>query len=111
MEAMVVLVVVFGVVIEAVAFMVVLMVVVILRCGDRKCHHCNGTNHIVLYCWVKYGKPDYVHQVIDGTTPYGHETLGSHSRNALTLGMQLSKLIQHPLLPLLHQLVQVMLDL
>jgi hypothetical protein len=59
---MVVLVVVFGVVVEAVPFMVVLMVVVILRCGDRKCHHCNGTNHIVLYCWVNYGKPDYVHQ-------------------------------------------------
>jgi hypothetical protein len=51
MEAMVVLVMVFGVVVEAVPFMVVLMVVVILRCGDRKCHHCNGTNHIVLYCW------------------------------------------------------------
>ena len=28
--------------------------------GNRKCDHCGGLNHTEPYCWVKYGKPDYV---------------------------------------------------
>ncbi len=34
--------------------------------GDKKCNHCGGTSHTKPYCWVKYCKPDYVHQVING---------------------------------------------
>jgi hypothetical protein len=54
--------------------------------GDKKCDHCGG-------------KPNYVHQVIDGTaqsqptsTSSGHIHSGSNSRDALTT--QLSKLVR-----------------
>ena len=67
--------------------------------GDRKCNHCGGASHTEPYCWVKYGKPDYVHQVIDGapqpqstSTLSGHVTSSSSSCDALTT--QLSKLVQ-----------------
>lgn len=61
--------------------------------GDKKCDHCGGTNHTEPYCWVKYDKSDYVHQVIDGTaqsqptsTSSGHIPSGSdpvmHSHSA-----------------------------
>uniref|UniRef100_A0A2N9EWV2 Integrase catalytic domain-containing protein n=1 Tax=Fagus sylvatica TaxID=28930 RepID=A0A2N9EWV2_FAGSY len=74
--------------------------------GDRKCDHCGGTSHTEPYCWVKYGKPDYVHQVIDSapqtqstSTSSGHATSSSGSCDALTT--QLSELIQqlHSTLP------------
>ena len=67
--------------------------------GDRKCDHCGGTSYTEPYCWVKYGKPDYVHQVIDDapqtqstSTSSGHATSSSGSCDALTT--QLSELIQ-----------------
>lgn len=48
---------------------------------------------------MKYGKSNYVHQIIDGitqpqlaSTPFGHATPSSSSRDAVTT--QLSKLIQ-----------------
>ena len=60
-------------------------------CGDRKCDHCGGTSYTEPYCWVKYGKPDYVHQVIDDapqtqstSTSFGHATSSSGSCDALT---------------------------
>uniref|UniRef100_A0A2N9ENB4 Uncharacterized protein n=1 Tax=Fagus sylvatica TaxID=28930 RepID=A0A2N9ENB4_FAGSY len=53
--------------------------------------HCGGINHIKPYCWEKYGKPDYLHYAIDGTTqsqstfvPAGHTTPSSESHDALT---------------------------
>ena len=52
--------------------------------GEKKCAHCGGTNHTEPYCWVKYGKPDYMNQVADGTgqpqptsTLFGHATSNS----------------------------------
>jgi hypothetical protein len=67
--------------------------------GDKKCDHCGGINHTEPYCWVKDGKPDYVHHIIDETTqsqpPFTssvHVPSGSDSRDALTT--QLSKLVQ-----------------
>jgi hypothetical protein len=43
--------------------------------GDRMYDHCGATNYIEPYCWVKYGKPDYVHQVIDGVNDGTAESL------------------------------------
>jgi hypothetical protein len=67
--------------------------------GDRKCDHCGGTSHTEPYCWVKYGKPNYVHQVIDSapqpqstSTSSRHATSSSGSCDALTT--QLSELVQ-----------------
>lgn len=59
--------------------------------GDKKCDHCGNTNHIEPYCWLKYGKPDYVNQVVNGatkpqptSTPSRHITSSFGSYNALT---------------------------
>lgn len=49
--------------------------------GDGKYDHCGGTNHIEAYCWVKYGKPYCVHQVI--------EMLHNHNLLLHHLSMQL----------------------
>jgi hypothetical protein len=61
------------------------------RAGGKKCDHCGGTNHTKPYRWVKYGKPDNVHQVIDRTTQSQptstssrHIFFGSYSCDALT---------------------------
>ena len=40
--------------------------VALLDLGDKKCDHYGGSNHTEPYYWVKYGKADDVHQVIDG---------------------------------------------
>ena len=34
------------------------------RQRDRKYYHCSGTNRTESYCWVKYSKLDYMHQVM-----------------------------------------------
>lgn len=59
--------------------------------GDKKYDHCGRTNHTEPYCWVKYSKPNHVHQVIDGTTQSQHTytssrhiASGSDSPDALT---------------------------
>lgn len=54
------------VVVTIVAFMVVLVEVDVVM----KCDHYGGTNPIEPYCWVKYDKPDYVHQVTNATTAF-----------------------------------------
>ncbi|KAF9603065.1 hypothetical protein IFM89_033790 [Coptis chinensis] len=66
--------------------------------GDRKCDHCGGTNHTEPYCWIKWGKPEYVHQVSDAQQPTQppissrHVPSNSDTRDALTT--QLSELVQ-----------------
>jgi hypothetical protein len=67
--------------------------------GDKKCDHCGGTNHIESYCWVEYGKLDYVYQIIDETaqsqptaTSFAHIPSGFDSHDALAI--QLSELVQ-----------------
>uniref|UniRef100_A0A7N2MIB9 Uncharacterized protein n=1 Tax=Quercus lobata TaxID=97700 RepID=A0A7N2MIB9_QUELO len=40
--------------------------VALLDLGDKKCDHYGGSNHTEPYYWVKYGKADNVHWVIDG---------------------------------------------
>lgn len=36
--------------------------------GDKKCDYCHDINHAKPYCWVRYGKSNYVNQVIGGGT-------------------------------------------
>ncbi|KAG5531290.1 hypothetical protein RHGRI_026041 [Rhododendron griersonianum] len=68
--------------------------------GDRKYTLCHATNHTEPYCWKKYGKLDYVHQVSDSAPP-SHSQLStastgyfprSNSHDALTT--QVSELVQ-----------------
>ena len=86
---------------------------------DRMCSHYGISNHTKSYYWAKLGKPNYMHQVIDGKT--------HHNLLLLHLGIQLMVLVlmmypllnlvsmfnectpHFPLLPLLHFLIQVML--
>ena len=86
---------------------------------DRMCSHYSISNQTKSYYWAKLGKPNYMHQVIDGKT--------HHNLFLRHLGMQLMVLVlmmhpllnlvsmfnectpHFPLLPLLHLLIQVML--
>ena len=56
--------VIFVVAIGFAVFVVVVVQVVV------EIEHCGSSNHIELYCWVTYVKPDYVPQVTGGSTPH-----------------------------------------
>lgn len=68
--------------------------------GNRKCDHCGATNHSEPYCWKKYGKPDYVHQVSDNAPPSQPQLSADSSRYGPTsdshdaLTTQVSELVQ-----------------
>ncbi|KAF9619549.1 hypothetical protein IFM89_007376 [Coptis chinensis] len=57
--------------------------------GDRKCDHCGATNHIEPYCWIKWGKPKYVHQVSDVQQPIQPPISSRHVPSNLILVMHL----------------------
>ena len=67
--------------------------------GDRKCTYCGSLGHFEPWCWKKYGKPDYVNQVMDApslpSTSFPSDMVVSPVDSRDTLTIQISEVTDH----------------